>query len=449
MKIFGTRIPFTGGVKNEKALSSVGYGRGGWLPIIKESYGGAWQQNVEINRDTALTYFAVFSCMTLIARDISKLGLQLVARGSDGIWTETEREEYSPVLRKPNSYQNRIQFFEHYFLSKLSNGNVYVLKERNNRNVVVKLHVLDPQRVQPLVSPGGEVFYQLASDDLASIENDIIVPAYEIIHDRMNCLFHPLVGLSPLVAAGVAAMQGSAIQSDSTNFFNNRAVPGGILSAPGSISDETAQRLKEYWEGSFSGNNAGKIAVLGDGLKFNAMRVTATDAQMIETLKWTAENVCSVFHVPPYKIGIGDTPSYNNIQALNVEYYSQALQSMIEEAELCIDEGLAMPENLGAEFVVNDLLRMDAASQMDVLEKSKGKLTVNEQRKRLGEKAVEGGDTVYLQEQDHSLAWLSRRDAMPIEGQETAAPPPAQPDNTDELEAAKAMSEIYKGLANV
>jgi phage portal protein BeeE len=66
---------------------------------------------------------------------------------------------------------------------------------------------------------------------------------------------------------------------------------------------------------------------------------------LIEQLKWTAEVVCSTYHVPPYKIGIGAMPVYNNVQALNTEYYSQCLQVLIEAIELCLDEGLGMAEN--------------------------------------------------------------------------------------------------------
>jgi phage portal protein BeeE len=43
-------------------------------------------------------------------------------------------------LRKPNRYQNRIQFWEGWILSKLMRGNTYVLKVRDdNRNVVKPL----------------------------------------------------------------------------------------------------------------------------------------------------------------------------------------------------------------------------------------------------------------------------------------------------------------------
>jgi hypothetical protein len=113
-----------------------------------------------------------------------------------------------------------------------------------------------------------------------------------------------------------------------------------------------------------------------------------------------------------------------------------------------LDDGLGMDGVLiGTEFDTDELLRMDALTQMDVLEKSKGKLTVNEQRKRLNRGPVKGGDTVYLQEQDHSLEWLAKRDAMPIE-QPTAAPvtPDASNDNEVAAQASKAMIAILKGL---
>lgn len=411
--------------------------RGSWWPAIRESFTGAWQHNVEIRRESVMANHAVFACQTLIASDIAKLRIKLVAKDGAGIWSETSSPAFSPVLRKPNGYQTRIQFIESWTLSKLQSGNTYVLKQRDARNVVVALHVLNPAMVTPLVADDGSVYYELKADKLSGVTDSVVVPAREIIHDRYNCLFHPLVGLSPIFANGLAATQGLAIQNTSTLLFQNGARPGGILTAPGEIGDETAARLKEYWDNNFTGEKSGKVAVLGDGLKYEAMAVKATDAQLVEQLKWSAEIIASTYHVPPYKIGVGAMPSYNNVQALNVEYYGQCLQVLIEAIELCLDEGLGTGENLGTELDTENLLRMDAATQMDVLEKSKGKLTVNEQRAKLDRKPVEGGDTVYLQEQDHSLEWLARRDAQPIE---PAAPAPAEPDS----EAARATMALFE-----
>jgi HK97 family phage portal protein len=434
-----------------KSYTAVPGGSRGWLSLVRESYTGAWQQNVEIDANRVLTNPTVWSCQTLIASDFAKLGWILVEKDSDGIWNETENPAFSPVLRKPNRFQTRYQFLENWALSKLSTGNTYILKDRDNRQVVVAQYILDPTRVTPLVSDDGRVFYQLDADNIAGIDRTVTVPASEIIHDRYNCLFHPLVGLSPIYAAGLAATQGLNIQQDATQFFGNRSLPGGLLLAPGKISTETANDLKDYWDTNFTGEKKGKIAVLGDGLKFEQMRVNAAESQVIEQLKWSDTTICSCYHVPPYKIGIGQQPTFNNVQALNVEYYSQALQPLVQAAEEVIDDGLGLgiegaTKRLGVEFQEGNLLRMDALTQMEVIDKGKNTMTPNEGRKRINLKPVKGGDVVLRQQQDYSLEALAKRDAKedPFGKVPPAAPaddaPPEEDVSEDEITAdAKAI----------
>ena len=423
----------------------------GWSNIfIHEPYAGAWQRNDELTRESILAYHAVFACMTLIATDISKLRVKLVERDANGIWTETENPAYSPVLRKPNDFQTRNQFWEAWLLSKLQKGNTYVLKGRDQRGVVNRLWVLDPCRVKPLVADDGSVFYQLNRDDLSKTDENT-VPAREIIHDRMNCLFHPLCGISPLFAAVFPATQGLRIQSGSTSFFGNAATPGGILTAPGHIDTANAERIKAAFEEKFGGENRGRIAVLGDGLKFERMTMTAEESQLIEQSKFDAELVCSTFHVPPYKIGLGPLPSYNNVQALNVEYYSQALQGHIEAAEVLLDEGLDTGTDLGTEFDLEGLLRMDSVAQADLVTKLAGGATwtPNEGRAAFGKRPIAGGDTVYKQYQDHSLAALAERDEGddPFGTADTAAAP--APTEDDEEDQERATDELTRSLTSL
>ena len=443
----GTELRAVLPVTDGKAFAPVD-NRGGWYPLIREPFTGAWQQNVEIKLDSVLSNHADFACRTLIASDIGKLRIKLVERKQD-IWSETTNPAFSPVLRKPNRYQTRQQFLECWVLSKLQSGNAYVLKQRDGRGVVVALYVLDPNRVKPLVSDDGSVFYEVRQDTLSGLtENSVVVPAREIIHDRFNCFFHPLVGLSPIFANGLAAMQGIAIQNMSAGFFQNGAQPGGVLTAPGAIADETAARLKAHWEANYSGKNRGRVAVLGDGLTYEPMTAKAVDSQLIEQLKWTAEVICSTYHVPPYKIGIGQQPTYNNIQALNVEYYSQCLQALIEAIEACLDEGLGLDGvTLGTEIDTDNLLRMDAATQIDVLEKAKSVLTLDERRRRLEVPPMPvGGATVYMQQQDHSLEAIAARDKLLIEQSNAPRPDPAEdePPLEPDPEVQRALIALFQ-----
>ncbi len=452
MRLFGLEIT------RQKAITPIVDTRGGWT--VYESYPGAWQQNVEVRYDSVLSFHAIFACITLIAGDIAKLRLKLVEQSKPGgIWTETTNPAYSPVLRKPNNIQTRIQFWENWIISKLTRGNTYALKSRDGRRVVTDLWILDPTRVTVLMSETSEVFYELQADNVAGLrDKSIMVPASEIIHDRFNCLYHPLVGLSPLFASGLAATQGLNIQRDSAVFFGNKSRPGAILIAPKRISPENAAELRDYWNTNYGGDNRGKIAVLGDDMKYQAVTTSPEDAQLVEQLKWSAEVVCSTFHVPPYKIGVGTMPAYNNIQALNVDYYSTCLQALIEAAELCLDEGLATGEGLGTEFDVEGLLRMDGLTQIQTLRESiaAAVLTPNEARAKLDLGPKPGGDSLYMQQQNFSTEALAKRDAKDdpfaaakAEPAADAPAPDASNDNAAEAEAARAIVAAMKGFTDV
>jgi len=399
--------------KREKQLTSPSpAGRGGWWPYkIFEAFTGAWQKNIVWKRKDVISHFAIFSCIGLISSDISKLFINLVREDSQGIWHKIPLNGYS-VIEKPNPYQNRMQFFESWIISKLSRGNTYVLKTRDRDDKVIRLDVLHPDLVQVLVSESGEVFYQLAQDNLSGVpEVGVTVPASEIIHDRFNCLFHPLVGLSPIFACGLAAYGGISILENSAILFKNLSRPGGILTAPGAISDETAERLKKHWEENYGGDNKGKTAVLGDDLKYQAISmVNPVDSQLVEQLKLSADIVCATYHVPPYKV-IGNAPAYNNVEALDSAYYSQCLQVLIEAIELLLDAGLDTPEKTGFEFDIDGLLRMDAKTQVETLGQGviRAIYSPNEARKRMNLKAVEGGDIPFLQEQNWPINMLAER----------------------------------------
>jgi len=441
MRILGLPIPFTG--ESQKALSAVPSGSTrGWYPVIHEPYPGAWQRNLPINTDSAASFHADFACKTLIARDIAKMRVKLVEKDANDIWSETTNPAFSPVLRRPNDYQSRNQFWETWMLSKLSRGNAYILKVRDNRNVVTALHVLDPTRVQPLVADDGSVFYRISRDNLAST-GEITVPAREIIHDRMNCMFHPLCGVPPVFASGLASMLGLNAQKASALLFENSSMPGGILTAPAEVSDQVAQSIKQKWEQNFSKINLGRVAILDNGMKYEKIAMTNVEGQMVESLKWSAEVVCSVYHVPPYKVGVGALPSYNNVQALNVEYYSQALQSHIEEAEELLDHalGIGWGNSLGTEFDTETLLRMDSTTQVAAIRDAigAGVMAPNEGRSKLDLKPVDGGESPYLQEQNYSLAALAKRDAQ---ADPWAPKTPALPVPTADEPAAKPAEEV-------
>lgn len=401
--------------RKEKALqqppSSV------WAPIfsfVREPFGGAWQRNMEIRNETVLSYPAVFSCITLIASDISKMSPSIQAKDSNDIWKDINDSQFESLISKPNQFQNTIQFMETWMNSKLSRGNTYVMKVKNSSGKITELRVLDPDKVVPLVADDGSVFYRISPDQISGLPVQVTVPAREIIHDRFNCIFHPLIGVSPIYACGMAAMQGKHIQESSAHFFKNGGKPGGIITVPGSVDAEKAKEIKAAWDAGYTGENAGKTGLLSGGAAYKALTMSAVDADTVEQQKLSDLAICSAFHVPAYKVGVGSIPGSDNVEALEQQYYSQCLQVLIESIEALLKETFDLGKTKRVELDIGALLRMDSERRMKSLGEGVKNtiLTPNEARKRENLPPVAGGDALYLQQQNFSLEALSRRDAQ-------------------------------------
>jgi HK97 family phage portal protein len=422
---------------------------------VRESYTGAWQQNVEIQGETLLTNPTVFACVTRISQDIGKLRLRLVVQDSPDIWTATTNPAYSPVLRKPNHYQTIVKFVEQWIASKLIWGNTYVLKRRDARGVVVALYVLNPQYVTVLVAADGAVFYQLRrpETDLSGLwpedtGADVTIPAREIIHDRINCLLHPLVGLSPLYAAAMPASLGSTILRSSTQFFATGSRPSGTLSSDQEISQEQAEKMQQRWQTGFGGvENSGKIAVLGFGLKYEALTQTAVDAQLQEQAGMTEVAICECFGMPLALLNTSKGAPYGNHEQLVQLYHDECLQTLMIGTETALDEGLGieLPVNgtqYGTEFDIDDLYWMDTATRIKAATDAVkgGVLSPNEARlKYFGLGPVPGGESPLAQQQYFSYAALAERDAdRPFAKTTPATSPTEDEPNEDEAEEDEA-----------
>lgn len=452
MKLFGFSIS-----RQKRAPDSLntvdGGWRNGWKRIL-EPFIGAWQQNVEEKRGDLVTYPTLYACLYRISSDIGKLPYRLRQRSSStGVWVDVANPAYDPVLRKPNNFQTANQFREYWILTKLAHGNAYVLKRRDDRGVVIDLYVLDPERVMPMVSDAGFVYYQLKIDPLNSLPegypaDGLIVPASEIIHDRCMTIQHPLIGVPPLAAAHWPALKNMKIMRSATEFFGNNAQPGGILTAPAGMSEKDAADVQAYWSTNFSGSNSGRVAIVGADMKFTPFAMKSIDSQMVEQMRYSDEQICQPFGIPPFKIGIGSLPTGLGVDGLNLLYYADALQPHVEHMEALLDEGLRIAAPLGVELDLEPLMRMDEAKRAEVATKlvGGGIETPNEGRLRFNREPLEGGDTVYMQQQDYPLDQVRLNKI-----EQPAPPPPLEPSNISEedqaiVDDAKAFIATQKAI---
>jgi HK97 family phage portal protein len=413
-------------------VTAVGSSLANWFSaIVNEPCTGAWQKEIRFeSNESLLRNSAIYACVTGIAADVSKMRIKL-SENVEGIWTEiTKNQPWLTVLKKPNDYQNRIQFLMQWIISKLLQGNAYIYLSRDARGIVNEMHVLDPHLVTPLVTADGAVYYSLNPDPLAGItEASIVVPSSEIIHDRMPPLWHPLVGVPPIYACAMSGSLGNKIQKQAIAYFDNQAMPGGVLTIPGDLEDTELEALKAKIALAHAGDNRGKMMVLSGGMTFAATQNVPKDTQLAEVLKLSVEEISRAYHYPIFKLG-GPVPTLaGNVESLITTYYTDCLQHLVESVELCLDEGLSLPTNMGTELDLDNLLRMDMSALYEANNKAVngGWMKPDEARFRANMKSVPGGNTPYMQQQNYSLAALAKRDAKADPFATSSTPKPAKP----------------------
>ena len=378
----------------EKSLANPG---GAWS-IISDYFTGAYEQGLPALTDKQMTQQAcVYACRTLIANSIAKLPLNQIEL-KDGAWQKVP-SDYELIAR-PSKIANRITWVAYAINCMLAYGAVFGLKRYQNGKVRY-IELLHPN-TEVLVSEMGETFYRLSANIYSHLpEAQRTVPGEYIFHIPYNPLIHPLIGTPPLEAARAAALSGSAVMAKQARSHSTKPEIYGFLKVPVTLTDAQATAAKQAWKDSNGPDGAG-ISVLRNGVDFQPIQMTAREAESAAALNLANEDIARAFGVPKHLLGIGDIPSAANAEALMLGFYSQTLQPIAELLELGLDEALDLPTNIGVEFDVKALSRLDSKARFEAYQfaLSGGVQSINEVRAEEGLGPVEGGELPRVQMQD-------------------------------------------------
>jgi HK97 family phage portal protein len=193
-----------------------------------------------------------------------------------------------------------------------------------------------------------------------------------------------------------------ACEEYGASFFANGANPGGVLEHPGVVKDP--KRVRESWNTVYQGSaNAHRIAVLEEGMKFQAIGIPPEQAQFLETRKFQINEIARIFRVPPHMVGDLEKSSFSNIEQQSLEFVKYTLDPWVVRWEQAIQKSLLLPSEKRTYFAklnVDGLLRGDYQSRMNgyAVGRQNGWLSTNDIREledlnRIPEE--EGGD-LYL-----------------------------------------------------
>lgn len=390
--------------------------------------GDGWQRNLDVTGYGARHVPAVYSCVMAISRAVSQCYPKHV-RQTDGAFKEITNSAAYRVLRNPNTYQTSPDFLLNLMATTLYDGEAFVLATRNDRNEISSLHLLPRGSCSPMIDDQSrEVFYAVGSSPLAPGGTDYVAPARNVMHLRFHTPRHPLIGESPITAAALAIGINVALSRTQAAFFNNMNRPSGIISTDLPLNKEQITSLRAAFEDQAAGMAAGRIPVLGGGLKFQPMSINSQDAQLVEAQRMSLEDICRVFGVPPPLVGDLSHSTLNNAETLIQNFLSMSLGAYLESVERSFDRLFGLDG--GSEWIELDtaaLLRTDFAGRVEGLTKavSGGLMAPNEARAREGLSPVTGGNEIFMQRQMTPASLLN--DLAANELKQAAEPAPAEP----------------------
>ncbi len=358
-----------------------------------------------VTERSAMQMTAVYSCVRILAEAIAGLPLHLYTYKDDGGKEKAIGHPLYLLLHdEPNPEMSSFVFRETLMTHLLLWGNAYAQIIRNGKGEVVALYPLMPNRMTVDRDSSGQLFYsyQMNNTDAPTMKaGTVILKPSDVLHIP-GLGFDGLVGYSPIAMAKNAIGLAIATEEYGAKFFANGATPGGLLEYPGTVKDP--DRVRESWNKGFSGSqNAGKVAILEEGMKYTPISIAPEQAQFLETRKFQINEIARIFRVPPHMVGDLEKSSFSNIEQQSLEFVKYTLDPWVVRWEQSLSRALFTPEEKKRyffKFNVEGLLRGDYQSRMNgyATARQNGWMSANDIREleNLDRIPAEDGGDLYL-----------------------------------------------------
>lgn len=323
-----------------------------------------------VNEMTAMQTTAVYACVRILSEAIASLPIHIYKMGDKSKERVFDHPLYNILHDKPNPEMTSFVFRETLMSHLLIWGNAYAQIIRNGKGEVVALYPLMPNKIDVERDNKGNLVYIYSrySDENPTINKygQIVLKADEVLHIP-GLGFDGLIGYSPIAMARNAVGMTMACEEYGASFFANGANPGGVLEHPGILKDPS--KVRDSWNSVYRGsNNAHKIAVLEEGMKYQQIGIPPEEAQFLETRKFQINEIARLYRIPPHMVGDLEKSSFSNIEQQSLEFVKYTLDPWVIRWEQALKKALLLPtekKEYAIRLNVDGLLCGDYQSRMN------------------------------------------------------------------------------------
>lgn len=347
--------------------------------------------------DGALQISTVYSCVRLLAGSVSSLPLMVYREGEDGRRTLDRTSNLWMVLHeRPNAAMTPSDFWQAMILQWALRGNAYAQIIRDGEGDVIALWPMSADQMDVFVEK-GKVRYVYTKDGVPYTLN-----ARDVLH--IKDVGTGLMGFSKLEFMSSSILESAQTQRFATANAENSGKPSGILTVDHILDRKRGQAqavaasLSNFKEGG-----ASKIIVLEADMKFQQVSLTPEQSQLLETRRYSVEEICRWFGVPPVLIGAsGATTWGSGIAEIVSGFHKFTLNPLLKNIEQSLESRILEPTDrpkFSIEFNLDGLLRGDIQTryQAYAVAVQNGFKTRNEVRQLENDEPLPGGDVLTAQ----------------------------------------------------
>ena len=342
-----------------RALSAIGLerrsvpGPDGWPVPLSAS---------AVTPTTAQGVSAVYACVQAISETVASLPLILFERSGDDRKRATAHPLYRVLHDQANPEQTALEFREYMQACVLLRGNAFARIEWDMAGQVKALWPINPDSMQVRRATNGGLVYEYSKDGTLHR-----LLAHEVLHLRHRLGDDGILGVSPIAAARGVVELAQAEADHGVNTFRNGAKLLGVLKFPGKLKPEQRQAIASSWSSQHGGGaNAGRTAILEEGVDFQSVSMTLEDSEWIAARQFSVEEVARLFRCPPTVIGDLRHGNYSNSVEMARQFVTQTLRRHLVAWEQAIAAKLLTEQGRRtyfAQHAVEGLLRGDSANR--------------------------------------------------------------------------------------
>lgn len=372
---------------------------------------------VRVDQHTAMKLSAVWRCASIVAGSVAMLPLVMYRRTADG---DKQRDPNHPLYAvlhdQPNRLQTAMEWREQMMVSLLFRGNAYSQIVAGPRGFADQLWPIPADAVEPKLQPDRTVKYRVRMENgqTQTMFDD------EMLHIR-GLSFDGVSGLDVISYFASTVGLGLSMEQFAGRFFSQAPTPGAIAEHPGTLSPEAQDRLRDQILKRVSGEKAGSVLVLEEGMKYTPMNpgLTAEQAQIIAAREFTIQDIARWFGVPNHLVGetTKETSWGSGIEEMGIGFVRFTLKFWLTRFEQAISRDLILArDKYYAEFVLEELLQADTLKRFQAYAIALGNkpfMTQNEVRGLENRNRIEGGDMLDAPEPSAAAPQPSRNGIAP------------------------------------